>query len=91
MLVGVFVAVDGGDVGEAGEVGGGLLVGWLEVLAVAAPGGVELEDLAGVLVVGVGMGGWAGLGDGGCLGRGRDGVGRAGLTVVWFDFAISLS
>lgn len=48
-LVGVVVAVDGGDLGQAVEVLGGLFVGGLEVLAVPAPGRVELDDL-GALV-----------------------------------------
>lgn len=46
-LVGVFVAVDGDYLGEAVEVLGGFLVGGLEVLAVAAPWGVELDNLIG--------------------------------------------
>lgn len=46
-LVGVIVAVDGGDLCETVEVLGGLFVGGLEVLAVAAPGGVEFDDLEG--------------------------------------------
>jgi hypothetical protein len=48
-LVGLVVAVDGGDFGEALEVLGGFFVGGLEVFAVAAPGGVEFDDL-GLLV-----------------------------------------
>jgi hypothetical protein len=44
-LVRVIVAVNGGDLGQALEVLGCLFVGGLEVLAVAAPGGVELDDL----------------------------------------------
>lgn len=44
-FVEVFVAVDGGDLGQALQVLGGFLVGGLEVLAMSAPGGVELDDL----------------------------------------------
>lgn len=44
-LVFVFIAVDRSDLGEAFEVLSGFLVGGLEVLAVATPGGVELDDL----------------------------------------------
>jgi hypothetical protein len=44
-LVLIFVTVDSGDFGETIEVLGGLLVGRLEVLAMAAPRRVELEDL----------------------------------------------
>lgn len=44
-LVVVVVAVDSGDLGQAVKVPGGLFVGGLEVLAVAAPGRVELDDL----------------------------------------------
>jgi hypothetical protein len=44
-LVRVIVAVYGDNLGEALEVLGCLFVGGLEVLAVAAPGGVELDDL----------------------------------------------
>jgi hypothetical protein len=36
-FVGVFVAVDGCDFGQTFEIGGGLFVGWFEILAVAAP------------------------------------------------------
>lgn len=49
-LVGLVVAVDGGDFGEAVEVLCGFFVGGLEAFAVAAPGGVEFDDLD-VLVV----------------------------------------
>ncbi|KAI1840193.1 hypothetical protein JX266_013594 [Neoarthrinium moseri] len=41
------VAVDGDDASEAVEVLGRLLVGGLQVLTVAVPGGVELESLSG--------------------------------------------
>lgn len=44
-LVDVCVAVDGGDFDEAVKGAGGFFVGGFEVLAVAAPGGVELDDL----------------------------------------------
>jgi hypothetical protein len=41
------IAVDGGYLGQASEVLGSFLVRGLEVLAVAAPRGVEFDDLAG--------------------------------------------
>ena len=44
-LVGFFVTVDGGDLGQAIEVLGGLFVSGLQVLAMTAPGGVEFDDL----------------------------------------------
>jgi hypothetical protein len=44
-FIGLFVAVNGGYLGQASEVLGGLLVCWLEVFAVAAPWGVEFDDL----------------------------------------------
>jgi len=46
-LVGLLIAVDGGYLGQASEVLGSFLVRGLEVLAVAAPRGVEFDDLAG--------------------------------------------
>jgi hypothetical protein len=45
LLVGIVVAVHGGNVGQPVQVAGGLLVGRLEVLAVAAPRRIELDDL----------------------------------------------
>jgi hypothetical protein len=45
VLIGVLVAVDGGDLGQAIEVLSGLFIGGLEVLAVTAPGRVELDNL----------------------------------------------
>ena len=42
-LVHLFIAVDGGDFGDAGEGFGGRLVRGLKVLAVAAPWRVESE------------------------------------------------
>jgi hypothetical protein len=45
-FVHLLVAVYGGDFGEAGERLCGGLVGGFEVLAVAAPWRVELDDLA---------------------------------------------
>jgi hypothetical protein len=44
-LVHLFIAVDSGDLGDTGEGLGSLFVGGLEVLAVAAPWRVELDDL----------------------------------------------
>jgi hypothetical protein len=46
-LVGVFIAIDAGDLGQALERLGGLFVGGGELLAVAAPGGVEPDMLGG--------------------------------------------
>lgn len=45
-LVGILVAVDSNDLGETFEVLGRFFVGWLEALAVTAPGCVELDNLA---------------------------------------------
>lgn len=45
LLVVVIVTVDGGDFSETFEALGSFLVSWLQVLAVTAPGGVELDDL----------------------------------------------
>ena len=47
-LVDLLVAVDGGDLGDTGERFGGRFVGGLEVLAVAAPWRVELDNLEAV-------------------------------------------
>ena len=44
-FVSVIVAVNGCYLGQAGEGFSGFFVGRLETLAVAAPGGVEFEDL----------------------------------------------
>lgn len=52
-LVHLLVAVDGGDLGDAGKGLGGLLVGGLEVLAVAAPWRVELDDLVDCQLLGL--------------------------------------
>ena len=45
LLVGLFIAVNSCDLSETIEVLGGLFIGGLEVLTVAAPRGVELDDL----------------------------------------------
>ena len=44
-LVDLFIAINSGNLGDTGERLGGLLVCRLEVLAVAAPWGVELDNL----------------------------------------------
>jgi hypothetical protein len=45
LLVGLLITVNGSDLSETIEVLGGLFVGGLEVLTVAAPWGVELDNL----------------------------------------------
>lgn len=55
-FVGVIVTVDGGNLGKPLEALSCLLIGGLQVLAVAAPGGIELYNLSRSMVSSVSPG-----------------------------------